>query len=147
MLIALAAALGRDRIGHAFIELVGAMPGRGVSSVFAFGQAFGIIKSTVATLGISMTFVALRRWKTGLGVPAAKDGARARASRLLPAAAHHSAGQARWPRRSGADHLLRIAPAAGHRRGGVRRANASQQADVKRRSRRLRTGQQRAQAQ
>jgi crossover junction endodeoxyribonuclease RuvC len=88
---ALAGALGRDRIGHAFVEFVGAMPGQGVSSVFAFGKAYGIAIGVLATLGVPMTFVSPVSWKRSLGVPAAKDGARARASQLLPAAAHH------WP--------------------------------------------------
>jgi crossover junction endodeoxyribonuclease RuvC len=87
----LAGALGRDRIGHAFVENVGAMPGQGVSSVFSFGKSFGITIGVLATLGIPMTFVAPVAWKRTLGVPAAKDGARARASQLMPAAASH------WP--------------------------------------------------
>jgi crossover junction endodeoxyribonuclease RuvC len=86
---ALAAALGRDRIGHVFIEQVGAMPGQGVSGVFAFGKAYGIAIGVLATLGVPMTFVAPQVWKRVLGVPAAKDGARARASQLMPGAAHH----------------------------------------------------------
>jgi crossover junction endodeoxyribonuclease RuvC len=86
---ALAGALGRDRIGHAFVELVGAMPGQGVSGVFAFGKAYGIAIGVLATLGVPMSFVAPAAWKRALQVPAAKDGARARASQLMPAAAHH----------------------------------------------------------
>jgi crossover junction endodeoxyribonuclease RuvC len=85
----LAGALGRDRIGHAFVENVSSRPGQGVSSVFSFGKSFGITIGVLATLGIPMTFVAPQVWKKALGVPAAKDGARARASQLLPAAAHH----------------------------------------------------------
>jgi crossover junction endodeoxyribonuclease RuvC len=86
---ALAGALGRDRIGHAFVEFVGAMPGQGVSSVFAFGKAYGIAIGVLATLGVPMSYVAPVAWKRALQVPAAKDGARARASQLLPAAAGH----------------------------------------------------------
>jgi crossover junction endodeoxyribonuclease RuvC len=88
---ALAGALGRDRIGHAFIEQVGAMPGQGVSSVFSFGKSYGVVIGVLATLGIPMSLVPPQTWKRSLGVPAAKDGARARASQLMPAAAHH------WP--------------------------------------------------
>lgn len=71
-------------IGHAFVEQVGAMPGQGVSGVFAFGKVYGIIIGILAARSIPVTFVAPRRWKTALGVPAAKDGARARASQLMP---------------------------------------------------------------
>jgi crossover junction endodeoxyribonuclease RuvC len=88
---ALARLIGDRRPGHAFVELVGAMPGQGVSSVFEFGKSFGVVIGVLAALGIPFTLVAPVVWKRALGVPAAKDGARARASQLLPAAAHH------WP--------------------------------------------------
>jgi crossover junction endodeoxyribonuclease RuvC len=78
--------------GHAFIEKVGSMPGQGVSSVFAFGEGYGIIKGVLAALQVPFTIVSPQRWKKALGVPAAKDGARARASQLLPGAACN------WPR-------------------------------------------------
>lgn len=71
-------------IDHAFVERVGAMPGQGVSSVFAFGKSYGIVIGILAALGVPVTFVAPRKWKTALSVPAAKDGARARASQLMP---------------------------------------------------------------
>lgn len=79
------------KIDHAFVEQVNAMPGQGVSGVFAFGKAYGIIIGTLAALEIPMTFVAPVKWKRALQVPASKDGARARASQLLPQAA------AQWP--------------------------------------------------
>ena len=68
-------------IAHAFVESVGAMPGQGVSSVFAFGLALGILAANF----IPLTMVAPVKWKRALGVPAEKDGARARASQLMPA--------------------------------------------------------------
>lgn len=71
-------------IKHCFIEQVGAMPGQGVSSVFAFGKSYGVIIGVLAARGIPVTYVHPRVWKKALGVPAAKDGARARASQLLP---------------------------------------------------------------
>ena len=86
--IGLANLIAADRHpGHAFIEQVGAMPGQGVSGVFAFGKAYGIIIGVLAARGVPMTFVNPRVWKKALGVPAAKDGARARASQLMPASA------------------------------------------------------------
>jgi hypothetical protein len=45
----------------------------------------------MAALGIPRSFVAPAVWKKALGVPAAKDGARTRASQLMPNAAGH------WP--------------------------------------------------
>ena len=83
----LADILRADRLGHAFIESVSSMPGQGVASMFAFGRAFGIVLGIVAAVGIPETLVASHTWKKRLGVPAAKHGARARASQLFPAAA------------------------------------------------------------
>jgi crossover junction endodeoxyribonuclease RuvC len=77
---------------HAFLERVGAMPGQGVSSMFAFGQALGIVQGVLGALCIPLTWTPPVQWKAALRVPAAKDGARRRASELLPAAAHY------WPR-------------------------------------------------
>lgn len=87
----LARLLGDRRPDHAFVELVGAMPGQGVSSVFSFGKSFGITIGVLAALAVPMTLVSPVTWKRALGVPASKDAARYRASQLLPAAAHH------WP--------------------------------------------------
>ena len=76
---------------EAWLEQVSSMPGQGVSSVFAFGQAFGIIKGILAALNVPLHLVTPRVWKKALNVPAAKDGARARASQLMPWAAEY------WP--------------------------------------------------
>jgi crossover junction endodeoxyribonuclease RuvC len=79
------------RADHAFVERVGAMPGQGVSSMFAFGKAVGIAEGILAALGVPATWITPAEWKGGLRVPADKDAARARASQLLPRSAHH------WP--------------------------------------------------
>ncbi len=71
-------------VGHAFVEQVGSMPGQGVSSMFAFGKGYGIILGVLTAHGIPYTPVPPQRWKKALGVPASKDGARLRASQLLP---------------------------------------------------------------
>lgn len=73
------------RIDHAFIEKVASMPGQGVSSVFSFGKTFGQLIGVIAANFIPMTLVPPQTWKKSLKVPAAKDGARARASELMPA--------------------------------------------------------------
>jgi crossover junction endodeoxyribonuclease RuvC len=86
---ALARLIGDRRPGHAFVELVGAMPGQGVSSVFAFGKSFGVVIGVPAALGVPFTLISPQVWKGALGVSAGKDGARACASQLMPAAAHH----------------------------------------------------------
>jgi crossover junction endodeoxyribonuclease RuvC len=79
--------LATRSITHAFVEQVGAMPGQGVSSVFAFGKTFGAILGVVASRSIPLSLVPPVRWKRALHVPKAKDAARARASQLLPQAA------------------------------------------------------------
>ena len=72
-------------IAHAFVEQVGAMPGQGVSSVFAFGKVYGAALGILAAHFIPLTLVSPVKWKRALGVPADKDGSRARASQLMPA--------------------------------------------------------------
>ena len=69
---------------HAFVERVGAMPGQGVSSSLAFGKCGGIILGVLAALRVPVTEVPPAQWKRALGVPKAKDGARARAGQLMP---------------------------------------------------------------
>jgi crossover junction endodeoxyribonuclease RuvC len=80
--------LALRRLTHAFVEQAGAMPGQGVSGVFAFGKCYGVILGVLASRSIPLSLVPPVRWKRALGVPKAKDGARARASQLLPEAAH-----------------------------------------------------------
>lgn len=78
-------------IAHVFLEQAGAMPKQGVTSSFAFGKGYGSILGIVAANFLPLTLVSPRRWKKALQVPKAKDGARARASQLLPRAAGN------WP--------------------------------------------------
>lgn len=75
----------------AIVEKVGAMPGQGVSSVFSFGKTYGAILGILGALEVPVDLVAPQVWKKKLGVPAGKDGARARASQLIPAGAEF------WP--------------------------------------------------
>lgn len=70
---------------HALIERVGAMPGQGVSSMFAFGRSVGQIEGIVATLAVPVSYVAPQSWRRALAVPLGKDGSRLRASQLMPA--------------------------------------------------------------
>jgi len=71
-------------IEHVYIEQVGAMPGQGVTSMFNFGKVYGVLIGVVAATMLPMTFISPMKWKRALGVPANKDGARARASQLMP---------------------------------------------------------------
>lgn len=69
---------------RAIVEQVGAMPGQGVSSMFAFGQAFGLACGVLAGMGIPFELVTPAKWKRDLKVNAGKDGSRALASTLWP---------------------------------------------------------------
>ena len=66
------------------IEGVGAMPGQGVSSVFAFGKAFGVLIGVSAATFCPIEFVSPAKWKREMGITASKDGSRAKASMLFP---------------------------------------------------------------
>lgn len=71
----------------AVVEQVGAMPGQGVTSMFAFGQAYGLVLGVLAGLWIPTTTVTPTTWKKALKLNAGKDGARAKAAQLWPAQA------------------------------------------------------------
>lgn len=80
---------GGGIIAQAIVEQVGAMPGQGVSSMFAFGRAYGTILGVLAANFIPIELVAPTKWKRAMQVPTGKDAARARASQVLPASAGH----------------------------------------------------------
>ena len=71
----------------AVVEQVGAMPGQGVTSMFAFGQAYGLVLGVLAGLWIPTTTVTPATWKKALKLNTGKDGARAKAAQLWPAQA------------------------------------------------------------
>ncbi len=75
-------------IDHCVVEQVNSMPKQGVASTFAFGKAYGIVIGILVARAVPMTLVVPRVWKNATRTPSAKDGARARASMLLPKAAH-----------------------------------------------------------
>ena len=72
---------------YAYIEKVAAMPGQGVSSMFSFGRALGIVEGVLAALSIPVTFVSASVWTRTMGVVDGKDGSRKRASQMFPAQA------------------------------------------------------------
>ncbi|MBZ9673440.1 hypothetical protein [Mesorhizobium sp. ES1-3] len=81
----IAALLRRYRPELCIIERVGAMPGQGVSSMFRFGKAAGILEGVVGAAEIPLLFVASGVWKRHFNLPAAKEAARARAIETWPA--------------------------------------------------------------
>lgn len=79
--------INRDAGGDikAICEAVNAMPGQGVSSMFAFGKSYGIILGVIAAIGISTELVAPQRWKKHFGLSGPdKDQGRELAIRLFP---------------------------------------------------------------
>jgi len=71
--------------GHTFIENVGAMPGQGVTSMFTFGHATGVVAGVIAALQIPHTLVTPQSWKKRAGlIGKDKDAARSRAIQLWP---------------------------------------------------------------
>ena len=72
-------------IEHAYLEKVQAMPGQGVSSMFTFGHAAGLVEGVVTGAGIPLTLVTPQAWKKHAGlIGTEKDAARSRAVQLYP---------------------------------------------------------------
>ena len=70
---------------HAYLEQVGAMPGQGVSSMFTFGHAAGVVEGILQGMGIPYTLVTPQAWKKRAGlIGQDKDAARSRAIQLYP---------------------------------------------------------------
>lgn len=72
---------GADRV---IVEEVSAMPGQGVTSMFRFGEAFGIVKGAVAGVGLPAEFVRPATWKRAMGLGRDKGSARKRITDLFP---------------------------------------------------------------
>jgi crossover junction endodeoxyribonuclease RuvC len=74
----------------AAIEMVGAMPGQGVSSMFKFGQVYGAALASLATLQIPYQTVTPPVWKRAFKlVGCEKDESRSRALELFPQCVEH----------------------------------------------------------
>jgi crossover junction endodeoxyribonuclease RuvC len=71
----------------AIVELVSAMPGNGVSSMFAFGKSVGLIHASIQCAGIPLHLVPPSKWKKHFNLSRDKEESRALAMRLYPNAA------------------------------------------------------------
>lgn len=71
-------------VSCAVIEVVGAMPGQGVSSTFKFGYAAGQVVGVIEALDIPVVWVAPAVWKRSYGLDRDKERARARAIETFP---------------------------------------------------------------
>ena len=67
------------------IEQVSAMPGQGVTSMFNFGQSFGVLKGICSAMQLSMYFVRPAKWKKYFGlIKTEKDASRTKAIEIFP---------------------------------------------------------------
>ena len=67
------------------VEQVSAMPGQGVTSMFNFGQSFGILKGICTAMQLPMYFVRPAKWKKYFNLlNSEKDASRTRAIEIFP---------------------------------------------------------------
>ena len=67
------------------VEHVTAMPGQGVTSMFNFGQSFGVIKGVCAALKLPIYFVRPMKWKKHFNlIKTNKDASRTKAIEIYP---------------------------------------------------------------
>ena len=86
------------------IEQVSAMPGQGVTSMFNFGQSFGILKGMCSAMQLSMHFVRPAKWKKYFNlINSEKDASRTKAIEIFP---YFSANLAKKKDANKADAIL-----------------------------------------
>ena len=67
------------------IEHVSAMPGQGVTSMFNYGQSFGVLKGICSAMQLPMHFVRPAKWKKFFNlINAEKDASRTKAIEIFP---------------------------------------------------------------
>ena len=67
------------------IEQVSAMPGQGVTSMFNFGQSFGVLKGICSAMQLSMYFIRPAKWKKYFGlIKTEKDASRTKVIEIFP---------------------------------------------------------------
>ena len=67
------------------IEQVSAMPGQGVTSMFNFGQSYGILKGICSAMQLPMFFVRPAKWKKYFNlINSEKDASRTKAIEIFP---------------------------------------------------------------
>ena len=67
------------------IEQVSAMPGQGVTSMFNFGQSFGVLKGICSAMQLSMFFIRPVKWKKYFGlIKTEKDASRTKVIEIFP---------------------------------------------------------------
>tara|TARA_B100000900_G_scaffold352503_1_gene320201 strand:- start:927 stop:1421 length:495 start_codon:yes stop_codon:yes gene_type:complete len=86
------------------IEQVSAMPGQGVTSMFNFGQSFGILKGICSAMQLPVYFVRPAKWKKYFSlINSEKDASRTKAIEIFP---YFSANLSRKKDSNKADAIL-----------------------------------------
>ena len=77
--------LNKDKDVVVVVEQVNAMPGQGVTSMFNFGQSFGVIKGICAALKLPIYFVRPTKWKKHFNlIKTNKDASRTKVIEAYP---------------------------------------------------------------
>ena len=77
--------LKNDKEVAVVVEHVNAMPGQGVTSMFNFGQSFGVLKGVCSAMQLSMYFVRPAKWKKYFGlIKTEKDASRTKVIEIFP---------------------------------------------------------------
>ena len=77
--------LNNDKEIIVVVEHVNAMPGQGVTSMFNFGQSFGVIKGVCAALSLPIYFVRPTKWKKHFNlIKTNKDASRTKVIQTYP---------------------------------------------------------------
>ena len=82
----------KERLNHdkekevvVVVEHVSAMPGQGVTSMFNFGQSFGVIKGICSALSLPIYFVRPTKWKKHFNlIKTNKDASRTKVIQVYP---------------------------------------------------------------
>ena len=76
---------GSKKEVRVIIEQVSAMPGQGVTSMFNFGQSYGMLKGICSAMQLPMFFVRPAKWKKYFNlINSQKDASRTRAIEIFP---------------------------------------------------------------
>ena len=74
---------------NVILEQVSAMPGQGVTSMFNFGQSFGVIKGICAAMRLPLHFVRPAKWKKYFNLlNSEKQASRTKAIEIFPEISH-----------------------------------------------------------
>ena len=77
--------LNKDKEVIVVVEHVNAMPGQGVTSMFNFGQSFGVIKGICSALSLPIYFVSPTKWKKHFNlIKTNKDASRTKVIEVFP---------------------------------------------------------------